>query len=301
MSDRIRQNINNLLAVIQEQKTIYGELKATLACRPHDAELSWLEKITAWYVEKAIWYERAGILALTTSCSAIAGLALGLAPVFTLTSLGLYFLATSLLKNHHDVTTEREKRLSDNISQNIIRLMTVLENHAKQLLLGFCDLVIQYNQQIEKSNQQIASLETENTAFQNTIDTLNQTNQTLLEQQDELTSQLNKALADLEQLTRKLQQQPSTIESITRLLEGSTNKILTDSQSLSNVINTLQDELKKLSDFENSSGKSKSEQEKTTKIVSDQLKKGEQFLFWMGSARGNTSGESQGSQFSFGR
>lgn len=246
LTQRARNYFEELLA----KKTTVDSIEATLnqLIEHYHTEKSLLTKWAQWFGEMN-WFETIGYGVAFVSLSAIIGATFNMAALFGLIAIGLYYSATTLLVEHHTITTDRDNQLIHGIhamKTNLADLIEQLTELATKVHDIQCDLFQKNRQTTEELDifkTKVLEMDAHIQALDEAVNTLNQAkdllineNIRIIKERDRINMELQATHDTLIKQTTELNDIHLKFEETNRSFLNRNNDIIDLSQNLNSQI-----------------------------------------------------------------
>ena len=200
-------------------------------------EKSTITDAIEWYGRKTI-LQKAGVGVVFVAASALVGALFSLTALFTLLSIGIFYIAETLLTEHYELTERQKTDLAQDIErmeQALFASVACLKEVTKKLDDIFLSLLkqsIESAQLLKTFEVQTSTLDGHISEFLSIFSTLNETNATLMRDHQHVVQQLELAHAEIEQDHATMATQSATIDTIRSKLNATNDELRERSSEL---------------------------------------------------------------------
>lgn len=211
-------------------------------------EKSTLTEAIEWYGRKTM-FQKASLGILLVGSSALVGAVFNLSALFTVLSMGIFYLANTLLTEHYDLTEHQKKELANDIEkmeQTLFESVAALKDATKKLddiFLKMLEQRIQSAHLLKAFEVQTSTLDEQVHACLNILARLNETNATLIHEHQRVVQQLEKAHMDMEQANATILTQSTSLDTIGLKLEETHDALRKRNDELATIHTRFQDNL----------------------------------------------------------
>jgi hypothetical protein len=221
----------------------------------YHAEKSFLTKWTQWFGEMS-WFESIGYGVAFITMSAIIGATFNMAALFGLIAIGLYYATSTLLVEHHLITTERDQQLIQGIhamKTNLADLINQLTELAGRVHAIQCELFQKNRQTTEELDvfkNTVLEMNTHIHTLQETIDALNHAKTLLIDENIRINQEREQINMELQVAHDTLIRQTTRLHDIHLQLEETNHNFLERNQEIIGLRNGFQASITSLAELQ---------------------------------------------------
>jgi len=190
-----------------------------------------------WYGTLA-WYEELGYVIAFVAISALVGFAFNLAALFTLISIGISYLISSLLIEHYEIASTQNDALIAGVTAMIdnlvvsIEQLTVLAREVNTIQLELNKKCVQMDDELKVFKEQITQLDRQIGELKNETDTLKRVKDTLVQENERINLQRDMASIETIKANATITEQSIMLSDIQQKLDEAHQQFLTRNDEL---------------------------------------------------------------------